>query len=89
MVILFESYIVLVCLDNKHRVKVGEPGYPLAAAERGRRVLVCADTMIEVEDHDFLNLVSSLLCHYWLIFQLSCLEHGTMVWSQIYKRGYV
>ena len=34
-------------------VKVGEPGYPLAAAERGRRVLVRADTTFEVGDHDF------------------------------------
>lgn len=53
MVIMFESYTALVCLDDKHRVKVGEPGYPLVAAERGRRVLVLADTTFEVGDHDF------------------------------------
>ena len=38
---------------DKHRVKIGEPGYPLAAVERGWRVLVCANTTFEVGDHDF------------------------------------
>ncbi len=34
-----------VCLDDKHRIKVGEPDYPVAAAERGRQVIVSgADT---------------------------------------------
>ena len=32
----------LVCIDDKHRLKVGEPGFPVAAAERGRKVLVQA-----------------------------------------------
>ncbi len=27
-------------MDDKHRLKVGEPGIPVAAAERGRQVLV-------------------------------------------------
>ena len=34
-------------------MKVREPGYPLAAAERGRRVVVRADTTFEMGDHDF------------------------------------
>ena len=34
---------ILVSVDDKHRCKVGEPGYPVAAAERGRRVLVGCD----------------------------------------------
>ena len=28
------------CIDDKHRVKVSEPGFPVAAAERGREVVV-------------------------------------------------
>ena len=24
-----------ICIDDKHRVKVGEPGFPVAAVERG------------------------------------------------------
>ena len=34
-------------------MKVGEPGFPVAAAEWGRRVLVHAGTTFEVGDHDF------------------------------------
>jgi len=34
-------------------LKVGEPGFPVAAAEWGRRVLVHAGTTFEVGDHDF------------------------------------
>ena len=41
--------------DNKHRLKVGEPGFPVAAAERRRKVIVCAGTTFEVGDHVFTN----------------------------------
>ena len=33
--------------------KVGEPGFPVAATERGRKVIVRAGTTFEVGDHDF------------------------------------
>ena len=36
----------LVSMDDKHKIKVGEPSYPLAAAERGNQVMA-------VGDHDF------------------------------------
>lgn len=42
-----------VSLDDKHRIKIGEPNYPVAAAERGRRVLVSQNESFEVGDHDF------------------------------------
>ena len=32
---------------------MGEPGYPVASAERGRRVIVEQGTLFEVGDHDF------------------------------------
>ena len=32
---------------------MGEPGFPVASAERGRRVIVCARMTFEVGDHDF------------------------------------
>ena len=51
--ILFRRFSVLACLDDKHKVKVGEPGFPVAAAERGRQVLVRSSTSFEVGDHDF------------------------------------
>ena len=30
---------LFVCIDDKHRIKVGEPGFALAAVERGRQSL--------------------------------------------------
>lgn len=42
-----------MCDDDKHRIKVGEPGYPLAAAERGRQVVVSLNQSFKVSDHDF------------------------------------
>ena len=52
-----------VCLDDKHRVKVGEPGHPVAAIERGKRVLVRRDELFEVADHDFtkFSLIPSVI----------------------------
>ena len=36
---------MFISLDDKHRIKVGEPGFPVAVAERGRKVLVSRDTV--------------------------------------------
>ena len=49
----FRSESLLICLDDKHRIKCGEPGYPVAAAERGRRVIVSLNEEFHVGDHDF------------------------------------
>ena len=49
----FRSHSNFVCLDDKHRVKVGKPIFPVAAAERGRRVIVGLDSSFQVGDHDF------------------------------------
>jgi len=38
--VMIRDMSVFVCMDDKHRIKVGEPGVPVATAERGRRVLV-------------------------------------------------
>lgn len=40
-------------MDDKHQIKVGEPKYPVAATDRGRRVLVGSGETFEVADHDF------------------------------------
>ena len=56
---MFRESSVFFC---KHRVKAGEPNYPVAAAERGRRVLVCQNEMFDVGDHDFtkFSLITSV-----------------------------
>ena len=42
-----------VCIDDKHTIKVGEPGFPLAAAEGGCEVIVSTSNTFVVGDHDF------------------------------------
>ena len=45
--------VTLVSMDDKHKVKVGEPSYPLASAERGKQVIVEPNQVMAVADHDF------------------------------------
>ena len=45
--------VTLVSMDDKHKIKVGEPSYPLAAAERGKQVIVGPNQVMAVGDHDF------------------------------------
>ncbi|KAI8517529.1 hypothetical protein Bbelb_035460 [Branchiostoma belcheri] len=52
----FREYTALVFMDDKHGIKVGEPGYPVAAVDRGKSVLVSRDTVFAVADHDFTKL---------------------------------
>ena len=42
-----------ICIDDKHRVKVGEPGFPISAVERGREVIVSLNDTFAVGNHDF------------------------------------
>ena len=51
--IVLREFCSFVCLDDKHKIKIGEPNYPVAAAERGRRVPVRLDEYLTVGDHDF------------------------------------
>jgi len=47
------EFCEFVCIDDKHKLKIGEPNCPVAAAERGRRVAVRANESLMVTDHDF------------------------------------
>ena len=40
-------------MDDKHTMKVGEPGFPVPAIERGKPVLVANGTKFQVGDDDF------------------------------------
>ena len=42
LAVKFKSYTIFICVDD--RAKVGEPDFPVAAAERGRRVIVGLDS---------------------------------------------
>ena len=48
-----EKPFYIVSLDDKHKIPVGEPGYPVASVKRGKKVLVGIDRAFEVGDHDF------------------------------------
>ena len=51
--VTYKDLSSFVCLDDKHWIKCGEPGYPVAAAEWGRCVVVSKSESFEVGDHDF------------------------------------
>ena len=51
--IKFQHYSIFLSVDDKHHIKIGEPGFPVASIERGRCVLVALDKSFQVGDHDF------------------------------------
>ena len=51
--ILLRNHSIFVCIDDKHRVEIGEPGAPVASAERGRQVIVRSGMLLQAADHDF------------------------------------
>ena len=48
-----KDYCLFVCLDDKHKIKIGECDFPVASAERGRRVIVNNEQIFTAGDHDF------------------------------------
>ena len=48
----YNSFSNYVFLDDKHHCKVGEPGLPVAAVDRGKQVIVSMNTKFQVADHD-------------------------------------
>ena len=44
---------MLASADAKCKVALGEPGYPIAAVTRGKRVIVGSRETLQVSDHDF------------------------------------
>ena len=45
--------VVIVSADAKCKVSIGEPGTPIAAVTRGKRVIVGINESFQVTDHDF------------------------------------
>ena len=61
LAVQFREVAVFISLDDKHRIKVGEPSYPVAAAERGRQVIVSSSETFVVGDHDFTKFSVSVI----------------------------
>lgn len=49
----FRQYTTFVSQDNKHKIKVGGPEYPVAEVDQGRAVLVGLNEKKVVQDHEF------------------------------------
>jgi pyruvate/2-oxoglutarate dehydrogenase complex dihydrolipoamide dehydrogenase (E3) component len=50
------EHVSFLSMDDKHTLKVGEPGCPVAAVERGKAVLVAIGKKLTVADLDFTRL---------------------------------
>ena len=74
----FRSESLLICLDDKHRIKCGEPGFPVAAAERGWRVIVSLNEEFQVGDHDFTRFSIIHVSCFILIYQIPSKVLGTV-----------
>ena len=64
--IAFRDYATMVCLDDKHNIKVGEPGFPVAAVDRGKEVIVGSNSSFQVGDHDFTKAKITPFCNTYL-----------------------
>lgn len=54
-------------IDDKHHCKIGEPGLPVAAVDRGKRVIVSLNRKFAVANHDFYCAQCGSSVHYsWL-----------------------
>jgi len=51
--IQFRKITNFIFLDDKHRYKVGESGFPVAAVEREKKIIVSRDTTFAVADHNY------------------------------------
>ena len=54
LAVRFRTHSLFLCMDDKHRIKVGELKHPVAATERGRRVIVGLNETFEVADYLFI-----------------------------------
>ena len=50
---MVRNYCMFICLDDKHKVKIREPDFPVASTEHGRRVLMYVIESFQAGDHDF------------------------------------
>ena len=82
MAVKYRSCVTFVSLDDKHKVPLGEPGYPVASVERGKKVLVAVDKSFIVGDHDFTR--SSLTPSVALFIYIPHLMDGSFYHGKVY-----
>lgn len=71
----------LIFVDDKHHIKIGEPGYPVAAVERGKMVIVGKDVSFCVGDHDFtkFKMIPSVTCFARFLKRLESFYDGQIM----------
>ena len=52
LAVMFNEYTAFISTDDKCKIKIGEPNFPVAAVSRGEQVLVAQGTSLEAADHD-------------------------------------
>jgi len=82
MAILLRENSWLVFMDDKHRCKIGEPGYPVAAVERGRQVIVSKNKTFQVADHDFTKC--GIIPSVTMICDIPCTIEESFYRGQVY-----
>ena len=80
--IKYRDIATFVCIDDKHRVKVGEPNFPAAAVERGKEVIVSLNETFVVGDHDFCKF--SLIPSVILVNEIPPSFEGSWYTGQVY-----
>ncbi|GBC02025.1 hypothetical protein RclHR1_44120001 [Rhizophagus clarus] len=69
-------------MDDKHQCKVGKPGYPVAAVERGRQVIVSKNKTFYVADHDFMKC--DIIPSVTMICDIPCTIEESFYKEQVY-----
>ncbi|GES90525.1 hypothetical protein GLOIN_2v1782174 [Rhizophagus clarus] len=82
IVILLRENSWLIFMDDKHQCKVGKPGYPVAAVERGRQVIVSKNKTFYVADHDFMKC--DIIPSVTMICDIPCTIEESFYKEQVY-----
>ena len=56
LAVSIRDLVSFICTDDKHKISVGEPGFPITALPRRPRVLVGKNEVFKAADHNFLCL---------------------------------
>ena len=77
-----DEYVAMISMDDKAKIQVGEPGLPMAAVARGKKVIVGMNQSFMVGDHDFSKV--SLLPSVTLIHEIPDSIDGSFYRGQPY-----
>lgn len=69
--VLFWDSSLFLCLDDKHRVKLGEPIVPVVAAERGKKVIISTSHSFQVCDLESRRIGASEYVKIAILFKCS------------------